>query len=181
VRRGTTFKPLFHGGHQERGRRAGTENVPGIVGLGRACEIALAGLQDGSMDRLRGWRDRLESGVLKSIEAAGINGAGAPRVPNTSSIYFDEIGGEALVVALDEKGVAASAGAARSSGAREPSHVLVAMGLSNERARASLRFSLGKQSSADDIEHLLSVLPETVQRLRDLSPVGRRSMSHVPS
>jgi cysteine desulfurase len=181
VRRGTSLKPLLHGGHQERGHRAGTENVPGIVGLGKACEIASAGLHDGSIDRLREWRDRFESGVLKSIEALGINGERAPRVPNTSSIYFDYIGGEALVVALDEKGIAASAGAACSAGAREPSHVLVAMGLSSERARASLRFSFGKQNSVGDVDYLLAVLPEVVQRLRDTSPIYKRAKSHASS
>jgi cysteine desulfurase len=181
LRRGTPLKPLVHGGHQERGHRAGTENVPGIVGLGKACEIAYTGLRDGSTNRLREWRNRFESEVLKSIEAVGINGGRAPRVPNTSNIYLDYIGGEALVVALDEKGVAASAGAACSSGAREPSHVLVAMGLGSERARASLRFSLGKQNSAGDIEYLIAVLPDVVQRLRNISPVYQRSRSSASS
>jgi cysteine desulfurase len=181
VRRGTPLKPLFHGGHQEQGRRAGTENVAGIVGLGRACELALAGLQDGTVARIRNWRDQLESGVLNSIEAVGTNGGRAPRVPNTSNLYFDYIGGEALVVALDEQGVAASAGAACSSGSREPSHVLLAMGLNHERARSSLRFSIGKQNSAEDVDYLLAVLPETVQRLRDASPVYERSVSGVRS
>jgi cysteine desulfurase len=173
IRRGTRLKPLLHGGHQEEGRRPGTENLPGIVGLGHASELALSGLQDG--EQLGKWRDTLEAGVLNSIEAVGLNGSGSPRVPNTSNIYFDYITGEALLVALDDKGVAVSAGAACSAGAREPSHVLLAMGLSNERARSSLRFSLGKLNSADDIAYVLAVLPEVVRQLRKRSPIYRRA------
>jgi cysteine desulfurase len=177
VRKGTLLEPLLHGGRQERGRRAGTENVPGIVALGQAAELARAGLEDGSVEQIRRWRDRFEKALLESVSAAGINGKSAPRVPNTSSIYFDFTEGEALLIALDLKGVAASTGAACSSGVVEPSHVLTAMGLSGERARASLRFSLGKQNSADDIEHALSVLPDAVARLRQLSPLYRKTAS----
>jgi cysteine desulfurase len=177
VKRGTILKPLLHGGHQEHGLRPGTENVPGIVGFGRACEMAIAGLADGSMERIRTWRDSFEAAVVKEIDAIGINGAFAARVPNTSNIYFDCIGGEALVIALDEKGVAVSAGAACSAGAREPSHVMLAMGLSPERARASLRFSFGKQNSAEDVDYLLDILSDAVQRLRSISPLYRRSES----
>jgi len=177
IKRGTILKPLFHGGHQERGLRPGTENLPGIVGFGRACELALSGLADGSMERIGTWRDRFEAGLLKEIDAIGINGTDAPRVPNTSNIYFDYIGGEALVIALDEKGVAVSAGAACSAGAREPSHVMLAMGLGPERARASLRFSFGKQNSAEDVDYVLEVLPDSVQRLRNTSPLYKRSES----
>jgi cysteine desulfurase len=177
VKRGTILKPLFHGGHQEHSLRPGTENVPGIVGLGRACELALAGLADGSVDQIRAWRDLFEAGVRKNIESIGINGVHARRVPNTSNIYFDDIGGEALLIALDEKGVSVSAGAACSAGVREPSHVLLAMGLGPERARASLRFSFGKQNSAEDVEYLLDVLPDVVQRLRNISPLCKRSGS----
>ncbi|HVO63682.1 MAG TPA: cysteine desulfurase family protein [Terriglobales bacterium] len=177
VKRGTILRPLLHGGHQEHGLRPGTENVPGIIGFGRACELAIAGLKDGSMERIGRWRDRFEAGVVKEIDAIGINGVFAGRVPNTSNIYFDYIGGEALVIALDEKGVSVSAGAACSAGAREPSHVMVAMGLSPERARASLRFSFGKQNSAEDVDYLLDILPDAVQRLRNLSPLYKRSES----
>jgi cysteine desulfurase len=176
VRKGTLLQPLLHGGRQERGRRAGTENVPGIVALGKAAELAGAGLQDGSVEQLRQWRDRFEDAVLQAVDAAGINGKEAPRVPNTSSIYFDFTEGEALVIALDLKGVAASTGAACSSGALDPSHVLTAMGLSGERARASLRFSLGKHNTAADIEQTMAVLPGVVARLRALSPWYRKAV-----
>jgi cysteine desulfurase len=171
VRKGTLIHPLFYGGRHERSRRAGTENVPGIVGLGKAAEMARQSFSNGDMDKIRAWRDRIEQTVLASIDAVGVNGGGAPRVPNTTNIYFDYIEGEALVIALDLKGVAVSTGAACSSGAIEPSHVLTAMGLRADRARASIRFSLGKHNVPEDIDQLLAVLPETVARLRELSPL----------
>ena len=175
VRKGTLLQPQLYGGRHERSRRAGTENVPGIVALGKAAEIALAGFSNGEVERLRELRGRLEKTVLEQVEAIGVNGAGAPRVPNTTNLHFDYIEGEALVIALDLKGVAVSTGAACSSGAIEPSHVLTAMGLSGDQARASLRFSLGKQNTAEDVDLLLSILPETVARLRELSPVYNKS------
>ena len=175
VRKGTLLQPQLYGGRHERSRRAGTENVPGIVALGKAAEIALAGFTNGDVERIRELRDRLEKTVLEQVEAIGVNGAGAPRVPNTTNLHFDYIEGEALVIALDLKGVAVSTGAACSSGAIEPSHVLTAMGLSGDQARASLRFSLGKQNTAEDVDLLLSILPETVARLRELSPVYNKS------
>ena len=171
VRKGTLVQPLFYGGKHERSRRAGTENVPGIVALGKAAEFARDGFANGAVERIRELRDRLESTVTSTIEATGVNGDGGPRVPNTANLFFDYIEGEALVIALDLKGIAASTGAACSSGATEPSHVLTAMGLPPERARGSMRFSLGKQTTADEIEYFLSVLPETLARLRELSPV----------
>ncbi len=171
VRKGTLLQPMLYGGRHERARRAGTENVAGIVGLGKAAELARAGFSNGEVDLLRELRDRLERTVSDNIGSVGVNSAAAPRVPNTSSIYFEFLEGEALVIALDLKGVAVSTGAACSSGAIEPSHVLTAMGLSPERARASLRFSLGRQNTSEDIDLLLSILPETVSRLRELSPV----------
>ncbi len=171
VRKGTLLQPMLYGGRHERSRRPGTENVPGIVGLGRAVELAREGFTNGAVDRIREMRDRLENTVLAQIESTRVNSRSARRVPNTSSIQFDFIEGEALVIALDLKGVAVSTGAACSSGAIEPSHVLTAMGLSPDQARASLRFSLGKQTTAGDIDLLLSILPETVGRLRELSPV----------
>ena len=171
VRKGTLLQPMLYGGRHERARRAGTENVAGIVGLGKAAELARAGLANGEVEQIRSLRDRLERSITETVDSVGVNSAGAPRVPNTSSIYFDFIEGEALVIALDLKGVAVSTGAACSSGAIEPSHVLTAMGLSPDRARASLRFSIGKQNTSEDVDLLLSVLPETVSRLRELSPV----------
>ncbi len=177
VRRGTLLKPLFFGGNHERQRRAGTENVPGIVGLGKAAEIAREALVNGGAEKFAALRDRLESTILNTIEAVGVNGAGAPRVPTTTNIWFDYIEGEALVIALDLKGLAVSTGAACSSGAIEPSHVLTAMGLPPERARASLRFSLGKQNTSEDIDFALSVLPETVARLRELSPLYKKPVA----
>src|ERR1700686_3300630 len=213
VRKGTTLEPLFHGGSHERSRRAGTENVPGIVGLGKAAELASSRPQNGSdqwsdgrprpstpspssehedrnedrshdyprvsssptsTSKMATLRDRLERELL-NIEATGLNGEGAPRVPNTTNIYFDGIEGEALVIALDLKGLAVSTGAACSSGAIEPSHVLTAMGLRPDRARASIRFSLGKQNTAEDVDFALALIPKTVERLRELSPVWSRN------
>jgi cysteine desulfurase len=172
VRKGTRLEPMLHGGSHERSRRAGTENVPGIVGLGKAAELAVAGFERGDDLTMAAARDQLERELLE-IEATGLNGEGAPRVPNTTNIYFDGIEGEALVIALDLKGLAVSTGAACSSGAIEPSHVLTAMGMSRDRAKASIRFSLGKQNTPEDVDFALSLIPDTVSRLRDLSPVYR--------
>jgi cysteine desulfurase len=174
VRKGTLLEAMLYGGSHERSRRAGTENVPGIIGLGKAAEIALAGLERGDDKKMAAMRDRLERELLQ-LEAAGLNGDGAPRIPNTANIYFDYIEGEALVIALDLKGLAVSTGAACSSGAIEPSHVLTAMGLRPDRARASIRFSLGKQSTADDVDFALSIVPGTVARLRELSPLYHKA------
>ena len=174
VRKGTLLQPMFYGGRHERSRRAGTENLPGIVGLGKAAEIAHQGFSDGSADRMAALRDRLESTIVESIDQVSVNSLGAPRVPNTTNIVFDCLEGEAMVIALDLKGLSVSTGAACSSGAIEPSHVLTAMGLAPDRARASLRFSLGKQNTADDIDFALQLIPEVVTRLRDLSPVYKK-------
>jgi len=177
VRKGTRLEPMLHGGNHERSRRAGTENVPGIVGLGKAAELAVAGVERGDAhvdQKMAAARNHLERELLE-IEATGLNGEGAPRVPNTTNIYFDGIEGEALVIALDLKGLAVSTGAACSSGAIEPSHVLTAMGLRPERARASIRFSLGKQNTHEDIDFALGLIPETVGRLRELSPVWSKN------
>jgi len=171
VRKGTLLQPMLYGGSHERARRAGTENVPGIVALGKAAELAKRGFDDGSITKIAAMRDQIERRVLETIEATAVNGSGAPRVPNTTNIYFDFIEGEALVIALDLKGLAVSTGAACSSGAIEPSHVLTAMGLRADRARASLRFSLGKQNTPDEVEFALALIPPTVARLRELSPV----------
>jgi cysteine desulfurase len=175
VRTRTRLQPLFYGGRHERSRRAGTENVPGIVALGKAAELAIEGFERGDDKKMSFLRDRLQQGILAQMEDAGVNGDGAPRVPNTTNIYFDHIEGESLVIALDLKGLAVSTGSACSSGAIEPSHVLTAMGLSAGRARASIRFSLGKQNTAEDVELALGLVPETVARLRELSPAYRKT------
>ena len=189
VRKGTALEPQLYGGRHERSRRAGTENVPGIVGLGKAAEVARSGLERGEDRTVAELRDRLERELLE-IEATGVNGlatgshpSGAwvghpPRIPNTTSIYFDGIEGEALVIALDLKGLAVSTGAACSSGAIEPSHVLMAMGMRPERARASIRFSLGKQNTAEEVDYALRIVPETIARLRELSPVWNKAASN---
>ena len=174
VRKGTLVQPLFYGGRHERSRRAGTENVPGIVALGKAAELALQGFTNGDVEKLAAMRDRLQSSILERVDAAGVNGDGAPRVPNTTNVYFDYIEGEAMVIALDLKGLAVSTGAACSSGAIEPSHVLTAMGLTPDRARASIRFSLGKQNTEEEVDFAASLVPETLARLRELSPVYNR-------
>jgi cysteine desulfurase len=170
VRKGTALEPMFYGGSHERQRRAGTENVPGIVGLGKAAELAQAGLDRGDDRQMAALRDRLERELLQ-IEATGLNGADAPRVPNTTNICFEGIEGESLVIALDLKGLAVSTGAACSSGAIEPSHVLIAMGLDPDQAKSSIRISLGKQNTAADVDFALGLIPETVARLRQLSPL----------
>jgi cysteine desulfurase len=170
VRSGTRLQPLFYGGRHERSRRAGTENVPGIVGLGKAAELARQAFERGGDKEISRLRDRLQHGVLAQVEEAGVNGEGAPRVPNTTNIYFEHIEGESMVIALDLKGLAVSTGAACSSGAIEPSHVLVAMGLRPDRARASIRFSLGRQNTEEDIDIALALVPEMIARLRELSP-----------
>ena len=178
VRKGTRLQPLFYGGRHERSRRAGTENVPGIVALGKAAELAMQGFERGDHKKMSALRDRLQLGILAQVEDAGVNGNSAARVPNTTNIYFDHIEGEAMVISLDLKGLAVSTGAACSSGAIEPSHVLMAMGLRPDQARASVRLSLGKQNTAEDIDIALGLVPETVARLRELSPSYRKQVVH---
>jgi cysteine desulfurase len=186
VRKGTRLEPMLYGGRHERSRRAGTENVPGIVGLGKAAELASASFERGDDQKMAAMRDRLERELL-AIESTGVNGVAASshpseawvghprRVPNTTNVYFDGIDGEALVIALDLKGLAVSTGAACSSGAIEPSHVLTAMGLRPDQARASIRFSLGKQNTAEDVDFALDLVPGTVAKLRELSPVYNKA------
>jgi cysteine desulfurase len=214
VRRGTPIEPLLVGGSHERRQRAGTENVAGIVGFAKAAELAMHSLDDGTIHRLAGLRDRLEAGILE-LPGTGVNGAffsgshpeqaqsensrhperahngngshpersegpasslssktPVPRVANTSNIWFDNLEGEALVISLDLKGVAVSGGSACHSGATEPSHVLMAMGLDKARARASLRFSLLKTATEADVDYVLQVVPAAVEQLRALSPVA---------
>ena len=172
VRRGTRIEPLFYGGAHERQRRAGTENVAGIVGLGKAAEMAGDALRDGTMERVAALRDRLEQGILARVEDCAVNGAGVSRVPNTTNLRFDNLEGEALVIAVDLKGLAVSGGSACMSGATEPSHVLTAMGLVSTSARASLRFSLTKLNTEDEIDAALKLVPAAASRLRELAPVN---------
>ena len=179
VRRGTPLKSQLHGGHQEKGRRPGTENVAGIVGLGRASEFARSGLSDGSVERMGVLRDRLETAIVRLVPETRINGKGAPRVPNTSNILFEHVGGDALVLALDERGVAASRGAACTAGDADPSSVLMAMGLTGEQSRSSVRFSVGKQNTVEDIERAILVLPDTVHRLREAAGFYRTTPETV--
>jgi len=172
VRRGTQLEPLFFGGTHERQRRAGTENLPGIVGLGKAAEIARTALTDGTVQRIAALRDRFEQGILAQVEGTGVNSGSVTRVPNTTNIYFDDLEGEALVIALDLKGLCTSGGSACASGAAEPSHVLSAMSLSPARARASLRFSLTKLNTDEDVDFALEIIPAAASRLRELAPVN---------
>jgi cysteine desulfurase len=235
VRRNVRLAPMLHGGSHERQRRAGTENVAGIVAIGKAAELAQAWLAQApttnlvpdtnahtiahpstnthpgidthtttttnpgpphiasdvwasgasptapahlssadSPAHLAALRDRLEQGILSQIEECGVNGAGAPRVSNTTNLYFDHVEAEALVIALDLKGLSVSGGSACQSGATEPSHVLTAMGLSPARARASIRFSLSRLTTAEEIDEALTLIPAAVARLRDLSPTWKK-------
>jgi cysteine desulfurase len=170
VRRSTLLRPMQVGGRHERGRRAGTENLAGIVGLGKAAELAMQWLAEGGAERMGALRDRLENGIC-ALDGVRVNSVAAQRVPNTSNLLIDGIEGEGFVIAMDLKGVSVSTGAACSSGAIEPSHVLTAMGLDGEAARGSVRFSLGKQNTADEVEYVLGVVPEVVSKLREMSPV----------
>jgi len=174
LKKGTQIQSLLYGGRHERSRRAGTENVPGIVGLGEAAKLAKGAFDRGDDRKMAAMRDRLQQGILAQVDEAVVNGDGIARVPNTTNIRFDHIEGEALVIALDLKGLAVSTGAACSSGAIEPSHVLIAMGLRSDQARASIRFSLGKQTTEADIDFALTLVPETVARLRELSPAYKK-------
>lgn len=178
VRRGVRLQPMFFGGMHERGRRPGTENVAGMVGLGRAAELARTWLATDSVRdpfasgapanpaALAGLRDRLEHGILSRVPRAGVNGGGADRVPNTANLYFDGLGAEALIIALDLSGLEVSAGSACQSGATEPSHVLLAMGLSAERARASVRFSLSRMNTESEVGDGIELVAAAVGRLR---------------
>ncbi|MBI3484726.1 MAG: aminotransferase class V-fold PLP-dependent enzyme, partial [Acidobacteria bacterium] len=176
IRKGTRLKPVLFGGKDTRVHRPGTENVAGIVGLGKAAEVALNKLQAEGV-RLAALRDRLEKGLLEKIPNARVNGAHAPRTPNTANFSFSYIEGESLVIALDLKGLACSTGAACSSGAVEPSHVLTAIGLSAADARGSMRFSLGRLNTDEDVDFALKVIPEAVQQLRKLSPLYKEPVA----
>jgi cysteine desulfurase len=174
VRKGTPLQPLMFGGHHERDRRPGTENVPAIVGLGKAAELARDHLDEEAV-RVRKLRDRLEEGLLRSVPDIRVNGDRRLRLPSTTSISFEAVDGEGFVIALDLRGVACSTGAACSSGSLEPSHVLSAIGKNREQARSTVRFSLGAINSFEDIDYALEVVPQVVSRLRSLSPTYKEA------
>ena len=179
VRRGTRLENLVHGGGQERGRRAGTENVPGIVGLGRAIEVATADIE-GHNRRLAAMRDRLIREVLSTIPDSRLNGHPTERLANNANFSFRYVEGESILLMLDARGICASTGSACSSASLEPSHVLLATGLPHEEAHGSLRLTLGDANTPDDLEHVLSVLPEVIGRLRQISPLTPPAEKKVP-
>jgi cysteine desulfurase len=168
VKRRTKFQPYLIGGHQEQDRRGGTENVPYLVGMGRAAELAMARLED-ETTRVRALRDRLEGAILSGIPGTTRNGAKEPRLPNTSNIAFDAVEAEAVLLALDQVGICASSGSACTTGSLEPSHVLTAMGVRRERARGSLRFSLGIYNDDEDVDYLLEHLAPIIVKLRSVA------------
>ena len=173
VKKGTSLVPLIHGGHQEGGRRAGTENTPGIVGLGKACEIANRDMES-QLKRITKLRDRLYKGIIEKLDHVKLNGHPVNRIPNTLNLSFEFIEGESLLMNLDMEGVAVSSGSACTSGSLKPSPVLMAMAVPSEIAQGSLRFSLGLGNTEEDVEYVLGVLPEIVNRLRSMSPLYSR-------
>ncbi|MBF0459178.1 MAG: cysteine desulfurase NifS [Nitrospirae bacterium] len=171
VRKGTPFYPYLIGGHQENGRRSGTENAASIAGLGKACELAGASLNEEAA-YLRQLRDKLETAVISSCPGAIVNGRGTERLPNTSSISFEYIDGEAILMFLDSNGIYAASGSACSSGSGKPSHVLEAMSIPSSAIHGSIRFSLSRYNDASDIERLINVLPDVIKKLREISPLS---------
>ncbi len=176
IKSGTRLRQLLYGGHHQRGFRPGTENVAGIVGLGKAAELARLSLEKDAARIVR-LRDTLEQGILARVPDCHVNSANVPRTPNTTNILFPGLEGEALVIALDLKGLACSTGAACSSGAVEPSHVLTAIGLPASEARASIRFSLGRHTTESEISSALEIIPAAVAQLRKLSPTYQKSVA----
>ncbi len=172
IRKGTKFTPYLIGGHQERGRRGGTENVPYIAGFGKACELAVSCL-DKECSEVVKLRDRLQERLLSEITRSMLNGSTANRLPNTLSISFEYVEGEAILLLLNEHGIAASSGSACTSGSLEPSHVLRAMGVPFTSVHGSVRFSLSRYSTKDEVEYVADMLPGIIKRLRDISPFGR--------
>jgi len=170
LKRRTKYQAYIIGGGQERGRRGGTENVPYIIAFGRAAELAMAGVQDENT-RVRALRDKLESGILATIEGASRNGAKEPRLPNTTNIAFDGVEAEGILLLLDRAGICVSSGSACTTGSLDPSHVLLAMGCSTARARSSIRFSLGIYNTDAEVEYVLKCLPGIISRLRANAPI----------
>lgn len=173
IRKGTRFRPFLIGGHQEFGRRGGTENVPNIIGLGKACALAGGYLEDENT-RVKAMRDRLEAGLLAGVPGALLNGEKEHRLPNTTSISFEYIEGEGILLLMSREGIAASSGSACTSGSLEPSHVLRAMGVPFTAAHGSVRFSLSRFNTEEDIDHILEKLPPIIHQLRELSPFWKR-------
>jgi len=169
VKRGARFKPLLRGGHQERGRRAGTENTPGVIGLGKAAELAIQHMAD-EQGRVKELRDRLERAILQRVPNCFVNGDPLERLPNTSNIAFEYVEGEAILLHLTRQGIAASSGSACTSGSLEPSHVMRAMNVPFTAAHGSIRFSLSRENVAEDVDQVIEALPEIVENLRALSP-----------
>ncbi len=174
IRKGTELEVLIHGGHQEKERRAGTENVPGIIGFGKAMEIA-SGEKAEYREKLLLLRQKLITGILESVDNVYLNGHPQKRLPNNINFGFEFIEGESLFLNLDSQGIACSSGSACTSDTAEPSHVLLAIGVPTVLARGSLRFSIGRWTTEEDVDYLLSILPDAVRRLRDLSPLARQS------
>ena len=170
VRKGTRFSPFLVGGHQEGGRRGGTENVASIVGLGAAADLAGEELANGSIDRMAGLRDRLEKGLLDSVPRSMVNGTVKSRLPNTTSISFEYVEGEAILLLMDQLGICASSGSACTSGSLEPSHVLRAMGVPFTAAHGSIRYSLSTFNTEDEIDYIVENMPPVIDRLREMSP-----------
>jgi len=179
VRRGTRLHKQLHGGHHERDLRSGTENVPQIVGLAQALELAVTDLP-ARMEHCRRLRDRLETGLIAAVPYVRVNGDRQQRVPGVTNLNFDFIEGEGLQISLDLKGIAVSTGSACSSGSTEPSHVLVALGLDSENGRGTIRFSFGVDNTEEDVDQVLNVLPALVDKLRQLSPRARLILNHEP-
>ena len=175
IRKGTKFSPFMVGGHQERGRRGGTENTASIIGLGKAAELAAAHLAENGYERISRLRDRLEQTLLEKVSNALINGDPANRLPNTTSIAFEYVEGEAILLMMNEYGICASSGSACTSGSLEPSHVLRAMGVPFTAAHGSIRFSLSRYNTEDDIDVIVEKLPPVIERLRELSPFWKEA------
>jgi cysteine desulfurase len=169
VRKGTRLSPFMLGGHQEAGRRAGTENVTGIIGLGKSCELAAKNIEEENR-RVKYLRDKLESAILKSCPDSRVNGDRKNRLPNTTNISFEFIEGEAILLMLDKYGICASSGSACTSGSLEPSHVLRAMGVPFTAAHGSIRFSLSRYNTEEEVDYTIQIMPGIVNRLRELSP-----------
>jgi cysteine desulfurase len=180
IRRGTKVRPLLIGGHQEGGRRGGTENIPSIVGFGKACELAAQYLEDMNT-RVKAMRDRLQSGLLERVSDAYVNGGKSPRVPSTLSIRFEYVEGESILLLLDREGIAASSGSACTSGSLEPSHVLRAMGVPYTSVHGSVRLSLSRFNTDEEIGYILDKLPPVIARLREISPFVKVTSSEKES